>query len=43
MKHGIYFFDCSILTTAIQDFTAVIREDPSNAQARYNIEYDISI
>lgn len=37
MKHGIYYFDRSILTTAIQDFTAVIREDPSNAQARYSI------
>ncbi|NXJ60022.1 TTC6 protein, partial [Rostratula benghalensis] len=34
MKHGIHFFDCSVLTTAIQDFTAVIKEDPSNAQAR---------
>ncbi|KAF1612525.1 UNVERIFIED_CONTAM: Tetratricopeptide repeat protein 6, partial [Eudyptes pachyrhynchus] len=34
MKHGIYFFDRSVLTAAIQDFTAVIKEDPSNAQAR---------
>ncbi|NXL07253.1 TTC6 protein, partial [Mesembrinibis cayennensis] len=34
MKHGIHFFDHSVLTTAIQDFTAVIKEDPSNAQAR---------
>ncbi|NXJ74585.1 TTC6 protein, partial [Trogon melanurus] len=34
MKHGIHFFDCSVLSTAIQDFTAVIKEDPSNAQAR---------
>ncbi|KAF1676418.1 TTC6 protein, partial [Pygoscelis papua] len=34
MKHGIHFFDCSVLTAAIQDFTAVIKEDPSNAQAR---------
>ncbi|NXT77803.1 TTC6 protein, partial [Zapornia atra] len=34
MKHGIHFFDLSVLTTAIQDFTAVIKEDPSNAQAR---------
>ncbi|NXE76805.1 TTC6 protein, partial [Cochlearius cochlearius] len=34
MKHGIHFFDRSVLTTAIQDFTAVIKEDPSNAQAR---------
>ncbi|NXH71531.1 TTC6 protein, partial [Hydrobates tethys] len=34
MKHGIHFFDRSVLTTAIQDFTAVIKEDPRNAQAR---------
>ncbi|NXD05736.1 TTC6 protein, partial [Nothocercus nigrocapillus] len=34
MKHGIHFFDRSIFTTAIQDFTAVIKEDPMNAQAR---------
>ncbi|NXU57563.1 TTC6 protein, partial [Turnix velox] len=34
MKHGIYFFDHSVLTTAIQDFTAVIKEDPSNSLAR---------
>ncbi|NXG30819.1 TTC6 protein, partial [Dromaius novaehollandiae] len=34
MKHGIHFFDHSVLTTAIQDFTAVIKEDPTNAQAR---------
>lgn len=37
MKHGIYFFDRSVLTTAIQDFTAVIREDPGNGQARYGL------
>lgn len=37
MKHGMYFFDRSVLTTAIQDFTAVIREDPNNAQARYSL------
>lgn len=34
MKHGIYFFDCSVFMKAIQDFTAVIKEDPTNAQAR---------
>ncbi|NXC40978.1 TTC6 protein, partial [Penelope pileata] len=34
MKHGIYFFDNSVWATAIRDFTAVIREDPKNAQAR---------
>ncbi|NXI46447.1 TTC6 protein, partial [Galbula dea] len=34
MKHGIHFFNCSVLAVAIQDFTAVIKENPSNAQAR---------
>ncbi|NXH10275.1 TTC6 protein, partial [Bucco capensis] len=34
MKHGIHFFNRSVLTIAIQDFTAVIKEDSSNVQAR---------
>ncbi|XP_055496523.1 uncharacterized protein ttc6 isoform X4 [Leucoraja erinacea] len=34
MKHGLYYFDTSNWPIAIKDFTAVIKDEPNNAQAR---------
>ncbi|XP_078263288.1 uncharacterized protein ttc6 isoform X2 [Rhinoraja longicauda] len=34
MKHGLYYFGTSNWLTAIKDFTAVIKDEPDNAQAR---------